>query len=187
MKNILKYTLLLAIVTMVSCKKESLQSYIVEKQDDNKYTTFSLSKGLLPIKMKANASDDEKKAFESVRKVNIILLESGKADEPQLKAEQARIKSILKKDAYKTLLKLQDKRGKATLYYTGETDAIDEIIAAFNIKKVGVGIARVLGDEMNPAAIMSMMKNVEANTDSEQMEGLKNLLKSQVKDSVAQE
>jgi hypothetical protein len=50
------------------------------------------------------------------------------------------------------------------LYYTGQTDQINEVIAFGYGKKVGVGVARLLGKNMNPARIMEMMNNIQLDT-----------------------
>lgn len=52
---------------------------------------------------------------------------------------------------------------KITLYYIGEPDAIDEVIAFGYSDKEGLGIARVLGDEMNINAIMNMVENAKVD------------------------
>lgn len=52
------------------------------------------------------------------------------------------------------------------VYYTGDTDAIDEIIAFGYSKKVGVGVARLLGENMNPAKIIEMMNDVKLDGDN---------------------
>jgi len=51
------------------------------------------------------------------------------------------------------------------LYYIGETSYINEVIAFGYSKDVGVGIARLLGENMNPARIMEMMNSVKLDTD----------------------
>jgi hypothetical protein len=52
------------------------------------------------------------------------------------------------------------------LYYTGDTESIDEVIAFGYGKEAGVGVARLLGDNMNPAKIIEMMNNVEFDGDN---------------------
>ena len=47
------------------------------------------------------------------------------------------------------------------LYYTGKTDSIDELILFGYSKEVGVGIARVLGEDMNLGNIMKMMEYIK--------------------------
>ena len=50
---------------------------------------------------------------------------------------------------------------KMNIYYTGISDAIDEVIAFGYSKEAGVGVARILGENMNPSKIMEMMQNIE--------------------------
>ena len=48
---------------------------------------------------------------------------------------------------------------KAELYFTGKDDAIDELIVYGYDNDRGLGVARVLGKDMNPQKIMKMMKS----------------------------
>ena len=62
---------------------------------------------------------------------------------------------------------------KAALYFTGEDDAIDELIVYGYDDSKGLGVARVLGEDMNPAEIMEMMKSLKKeDIDASGLEGL---------------
>ena len=61
------------------------------------------------------------------------------------------------------------------VYYTGDTDAIDEVIAFGYNKEAGVGVARLLGENMNPAKIIEMMNSV--NMDEGGLKGLTGMFK----------
>ena len=50
---------------------------------------------------------------------------------------------------------------RTSSYFTGEDDAIDEIILYGFDEERGMGIARLLGDDMNPSDILNMMKSME--------------------------
>lgn len=181
MKNIyiLAVSLLLTI-TFTSCKKESLQTYLVEKQDKSNFITFDFSTNMLPIKMSENSSSEDQKAFKSVRKINIAFLPNTKASKDELVAEKQKITSILKKTDYKTLMKFSKKGAKGTIYFSGETDAIDEIVGFIYSKEFGVGVARLLGDNMNPNAIIKMMKNLDADGNSDKIKQLKDIIDANV-------
>ncbi|WP_299109608.1 DUF4252 domain-containing protein [uncultured Tenacibaculum sp.] len=186
MKKYVIYTMSLLMLALVSCNKPSLQKYIVDSQNNSKFVTLDFSSSILPIKMKEDASEEDKKAYESIRKVNIAFLPTNKATEEELTAERQKIKEILKSSGYKTLMKFNDKKGKATLYYTGETDAIDEIVGFVDVKEMGVGVGRLLGDDMNPNAIMKMMRSVNVDGDDGQLQNLKKMIESNV-DSIKSE
>lgn len=180
MKKLSILTILLLAVTFTSCKKESLQSYLVEKQENPNFVTLDFSTSMLPIKMGENASVSDKEAFKSVRKVNIAFLPSKKASKEELLVEKNKLAAIFKNSDYKTLLKFNDKRGKGTIYFSGETDAIDEIIGFVYSDDFGVGIARLLGENMNPNAIMNMMKSVDMDDDSGKIKQLKDIIDANI-------
>ena len=63
----------------------------------------------------------------------------------------------------------------AIIYYSGETDAIDEIIAFGYSNKMGVGVARVIGENMNLNNIMKMMQNTKIDGSNLDLNQFKNL------------
>jgi len=160
MKNIIYISLLFLGLLFTSCKKESLQSYLVESQEKKEFSHISIPSSIIQLSSLA-ASEEEKKAYESIKKINITGLLANNASEGQYETEKKKLKNILKDSDYKTLMNFKDKGNNITLYYTGEKDAIDEIIAFGYGEKMGVGVARVLGENMNPAAIMQMLKKTK--------------------------
>ena len=157
-----------------SCKKESLQSYLVESQDKKEFSHVTIPSSILQLGSIA-ISEEEKKAYESINKVNITGLLAKNATPEQYETEKTKLKGILKNSDYKTLMNFKKDGNNITLYYTGETDAIDEIIAFGYGEKLGVGIARVLGENMNPAAIMKMLDKTKLDKDAVDLNQLKNL------------
>ena len=158
MKKLFIYSLLLVAFATISCKKEqSLQGYLVESQDKKGFISLDLPASLLQLSTD-NASEEDKKAYESIRKINVTGLPFKDTDEATYEAEKNKLKEIFKNSDYKRLINFKKDGATAVIYYTGEADAIDEIIAFGYSKEMGVGIARLLGDNMNPAKIMDMMK-----------------------------
>ncbi len=156
----------LLIVTLVftSCKKESLQSYLVESQEKQGFITVDVPSSILQLK-NDDVSDDVKETLKSIRKINIVALPI-KGNEAAYDVEKEKIKKILKNSStYKSLMRISSSGVKMSLYYTGSEDAIDEVIAFGYGKKAGVGIARILGDNMNPSKIIEMMKNIKVDGD----------------------
>ena len=56
------------------------------------------------------------------------------------------------------------------VYYSGNTESIDEVIAFGYGKEAGVGVARLLGENMNPAKIIEMMNSINVDADSSSLE-----------------
>jgi hypothetical protein len=171
MKNITKIGALLLLVFMItSCKNEkSLQGYLVESQEKTGFITVDIPTSFLQLKSDA-VSDDVKATLKSIRKVNVVALPI-KGNEAAYEIEKATLKSIFKDNKeYKSLMSLKAKEMHVNLYYTGDTESIDEVIAFGYGDEAGVGVARLLGDNMNPAKIIEMMNNIKFDKDNLELE-----------------
>lgn len=176
MKKIFIYSLLLVAFVNVSCKnKASLQGYLVDSQDKKGFITLDIPASVLQLSTD-KVSEEDKKAFESIRKVNITGLPYKDTDEGTYNTEKDKLKEILNKSDYKKLINFKKDGMHATIYYSGEADAINEIIAFGYGKEMGVGIARILGDNMNPGKIMEMMKKSKVNEGDLDLGKFKSLL-----------
>ena len=176
MKKI-KYILSLLVLTLVftSCNNDkTLQEYLVESQDKTGFIKFDVPTSFIQLKNE-DVSEDVKEAVKSIRKINIVALQAKEENEAEYQSEKAELKKIFKNEDYKSLMSMKYKGMNVKLYYTGETDKIDEVIAFGYGNKVGVGVARLLGENMNPALIMQMMNNIKmdpSNLNLEQFTGI---------------
>ncbi len=158
-KTILSILVLALIVT--SCNKPSLQKYLVDSQEKTGFITFDLPTSFLQLATD-DVSEEVKTTLKSIRKVNVVALPYSDDNKEEYNTEKTKIKDILKNsDKYKSLMRMTSSGIKMNIYYTGTQDAIDEVIAFGYADDKGVGIARILGDDMNPAKIMEMMKNIK--------------------------
>jgi len=162
MKKITKILSLLVLVLMItSCKNEkSLQSYLVESQDKESFMYGDLPVGSM-LTAKTDVSEEIKETIKSIKKINVAFLKKTADNTSEYEAEKAKLKNIFTSDTYKSLGSVKAKGMNVKVYYTGDTDAIDEIIAFGYSKKAGVGVARLLGENMNPAKIIEMMNSVK--------------------------
>ena len=166
-KIILSILVLAVIVT--SCNKPSLQKYLVDSQEKTGFITLDLPSSLLQLKSD-DVSDDVKETLKSIKKINLVGLPY-KGNEEAYEKEKTELKTILEGTDYKSLMRMNHKGMQMKLYYTGSGDAIDEVIAFGYNEKMGVGVARILGDNMNPAQIVKMMQNVKFDTDGVNLKG----------------
>lgn len=177
MKNVVIVPILFLVFIAISCKKEaSLQSYLVESQNKKEFINLDVPVSIIQLNMN-KASQDDKEAFESVRKINITGLPHENTDEKTYEAEKEKLKQILGKSDYKKLINFNKDGIHATIYYLGKTDAINEIIAFGYGDKMGIGIARLLGNNMNPTKIMTMMKNSDFNINGLDLNQFKSFFK----------
>ena len=161
----------LLIAGIASCDNDkSLQKYYVENQEDTDFLALDV-----PTSMFTNSGSleaEEKATLESIKKINVLALK--KEDNPaKFEEEKVKLDEIFKDEKYQLLMKYGGGNRKAALYFTGEDDAIDELIVYGYDDEQGLGVARVLGDDMDPEKIMKMMKSLDK--DNIDVDGIKGL------------
>lgn len=161
--------------SFTSCNEESLQSYLVKSQEKSGFITFDVPASILQLKSD-DVSEETKATLNSIKKINVVAMPF-KDNANEVEAEKAQLDKILKGKEYKSIMRFTEKNMKVSLYYTGEGDAIDELIAFGYGAEQGVGIARVLGENMNPSDIMKMMNDVKFDADGFNLDQFKMLLK----------
>ncbi|MEE9407502.1 MAG: DUF4252 domain-containing protein [Polaribacter sp.] len=170
-----KLTTILSLVFLVlmvsSCKNEkSLQSYLVDSSAKEDFMTGDLPVGSM-LTTKADVSDDVKETIKSIKKINVAFLKKTADNDAAYETEKAKLKSIFAdNDTYKTLMSMKAKGMNVKVYYSGDTESIDEVIAFGYGKEAGVGVARLLGENMNPAKIIEMMNSVNVDGDNSSIE-----------------
>lgn len=172
MKKIYQLAILAIVMSFTACKKESLQSYLVEVQNKNEFIYVDVPAGIIQLTTD-NVSEADKKAYQSIKKVNFAGLLHKKAKEGQIAVEVAKLKSIFKNKEYKKLMNANMKGNHVTVYYTGNAEAINEVIAFGYGDEAGVGVARLLGENMNPSAIIKMMGKAKIDNDNASLEQFK--------------
>lgn len=159
MTLIKKLSILAIILIVAACQNEkSIQEFYVENQEDADYMALDV-----PTSMFANLDSmdaEKRKTMESIKKINVLALRADQHPE-KFKKEKAELDEIFTNEKYQLLMKYGGGNRKAALYFTGKDDAIDELIVYGYDESKGLGVARVLGDDMNPAEIMEMMKSLK--------------------------
>ena len=157
------------VFAFTSCNNEkSLQRYLVKSQEKSGFITFDVPASILQVKSD-NVSEETRKTLNSLKKINLVAM-LFKDNATEIEAERGQIEKILKGDNYKSLMRMKEKNIKINLYYTGDGDAIDEVIVFGYGAKQGVGIARILGDDMNPSQIIKMMNDVKLDMNNVNLE-----------------
>ncbi|MBI6115297.1 DUF4252 domain-containing protein [Salegentibacter maritimus] len=179
MKVIKILSLALAATAFVSCANEaSLQEYYVENQQDNKFIAVDI-----PTSMFTNTEEldeTQKETLETVKKINVLALPVNDSKE-EYEIEKARLAEILKDEKYQLLMRYGSNTRKAEIYFTGNEDAIDEIIVYGYDDTKGVGVARVLGEDMNPQKLMEFMKSLDkGDIDVAGLKGISGMLQTEI-------
>jgi hypothetical protein len=75
--------------------------------------------------------------------------------------EKGKLKNIFKDNkTFKSLMSMKAKGMHVNVYYSGDTDAVDEVVAFGYGSEAGVGVARLLGENMNPAKIIETINSM---------------------------
>lgn len=161
--------------TLVSCNEEpTLQSYFVDKQEDNRFVKFDVPSSLI-----TEDSDllnaEQKEVMQSVRKLNIMAypIKDGDSLKTEYQEEKQNVIDILAREQYQTLISFGSPTQGASLKFVGETDAIDELVIFASDEERGFAIFRLTGNDMDPEKFVNMMRSIETgDLDVSQMNGL---------------
>lgn len=164
--------LFLTAIVLVSCNDKSLQKYLVQKQDDPKFMKVDIPPSLLEG-TSSNFTPEEREIFNTIKKVNVVAYAIKEDDTAEFELEKKELESILAQDQYKELTRIKSNDWNATLKYTGEEDAIDEVIVFASDNNRGFAVFRLLGENMRPDQMLQLMKSAErGEMDFSQLNGL---------------
>jgi hypothetical protein len=150
-----------ALMLLAGCSNnQSLQQYYVSNSENPNFLALDVPANILNLQ-EADLDETQVEALRSLKKLNILAFRKNDTNGAEYTAEAARVSEILKNSKYKELMKLNSKFAKGVVKYLGEGDAIDEVVIYGASDEKGFALIRVLGDNMNPAHLMQLMKAVE--------------------------
>jgi hypothetical protein len=170
--------ILTVLAIFVSCNQQkTIQTYIVEKQDKPGFMSVDLPMSLIQLNSD-KVPLDVKDSYESIKKVNVLglpYLNNNEAYEIEKKA----ISLILNNSTlYKNLMKMDMNGMSVSIYYNGDANDINEVIVFGYSKKIGVGVARVIGNHMNPTKITQMAEYLKIDPNQLNLQQFKQALNS---------
>lgn len=180
MKTFLKVSMVVfvaAILTVACDTKPSLQKYYVDSKDNNAFISVDLPANIIELKDE-NVSEEVKNTLKTIKKVNFLALQVDENNQELFNTEKEKVAEILKNPDYKQLMRMKTADGNVTVNYLGTEDAINEVIIFGSDSKRGFALVRVLGENMNPADIMSMAQEIKLDGNSQQLKQLSGLLGS---------
>ncbi len=161
MNNFGKILWLFAVsLIVISCNDKSLQKYLVEKQDDSKFVKMDIAPSLLEGRS-SHFTPEEREVLNTIKKINVVAYPITHGDTVEFKKEMEELEKILAQEEYKELTRMKSSKWKATLKYTGEEDAIDELIVYASDNDRGFAVFRVLGENMQPDRMLQLFKSAE--------------------------
>ncbi len=150
-----------AMLFLAGCSNtQSLQEYYVSNSENPNFLAIDVPATILNLD-EAEMSEQQRNTLKSLRKLNILAFKKTDENAQEYKSESAKVREILKNSDYKELMKLNTRSAKGVVKYTGDGDAIDEVVIFGDMSDKGFALIRVLGDDMNPAHFVQLMQAVE--------------------------
>ena len=170
------FAISIAVLFFASCSNgESLQKYFVENSGETDFISIDLPTSLLNIS-ESELSEEQKEAYESIRKMNVLAFKLDDDNKEKYEAERSRVKNILNQPKYEELMKVTSGNIRATVKYLGDDDDIDEVIVFGSDKDKGFALVRVLGKDMKPENIAQLISAIQTSKldggTAEQLKGL---------------
>ncbi len=164
---------------VLSCQSEpTLQKYFVQQADDPGFVTLDISPSVLNID-NSKLSVAQKEAFKSFDRMNILAFKATDSNAAEFEAERAKVAKILQDPKYQQLVKIGSGKEGASVSFVGQDEHIDEFVVFANQKDNGFAVVRVLGNDMNPTSIVTMVTALQnADLDLKQLEPLQQFLKN---------
>lgn len=151
-------TSLLLVVSFYSCdSQQTLQGYYVDNQETSNFLSVDIPPSIVGID--ENTLDEtQRKAFKSIKRLNFLgYRASGDSVNAEMNVELAKVKTILKDEKYEDLMEFNDKMGKIVVKYIGDDESADEFVIFGSNPEAGFGIVRILGNDMKPEEIISLV------------------------------
>lgn len=180
MNALIKISALILFVALylVSCdSSQSLQQYYVDSKENNEFISIDLPASIIQLK-DTEVSDDIKSTLETIKKVNFLALQLNDSNKDLFVAEKAKVLQILKNPKYKQLIRANMGQGNVSVNYLGEEDAIDEVVVFGADNSKGFAVVRVIGENMNPAAIMKLTQEIQLDDNAPQLKQLEGIFKN---------
>ncbi len=167
-------------IGITACNSEqSLQEYYVENQGNRDFVAIDI-----PASMLTNIGsldENQRRTLETVKKVNVLAIPNKTENIEKIETEKINVGNILKDQKYQLLMRMGGGDSRVEIYFTGNDEAVDEIIVYGFDENRGMGLARVLGDNMNPGDILALVKSMEkGDIDMSGFSGLNQLFTERV-------
>ncbi|MDI5951146.1 DUF4252 domain-containing protein [Flavobacterium sp. LB2P84] len=177
MKTVYGLALLLSLF-LVSCNSEpTLQKYFVENTENKNFIALDVSPNILNVD-KTKLSIAQSDALKSFDKMNVLAFKLNDKNKAEFEIERAKVNLILKDKKYQQLMKFGSGKEGASVSFVGTDEHIEEFVFFANKKENGFAVVRILGKDMNPTNIMTMMSVLQqSNIDLEQLKPLQQLMK----------
>ena len=162
---------------LISCNSEpTLQKYFVENTENKNFIDLDVSPDILNVD-KTKLSIAQNDALKSFDKMNVLAFKLNDKNKAEFETERAKVDLILKDKKYQQLMKFGSGKEGASVSFVGTDEHIEEFVFYANKKENGFAVVRILGKDMNPTSVMTMMSVLQqSNIDLEQLKPLQQLM-----------
>lgn len=164
-------------LSMISCNNEpSLQKYFVENTENKDFIALDVSPSILNLDQ-TKLSLEQKEAIKTFDKMNVLAFKANASNKAEFATERAKVTKILKDEKYQQLMKFGSGKEGASVSFVGDDEHIDEFVLFANKEDAGFAVVRILGKDMNPTSIMTMMSALKnSNINLDQLKPLQEML-----------
>jgi len=162
---------------VTGCNSEpSLQKYFVENTENKNFIALDVSPSILNLDQ-TKMSLEQKDAMKTFDKMNVLAFKIDDSNKAQFEVERAKVTKILKDQKYQQLMKFGSGKEGASVSFVGDDEHIDEFVLFANKEDAGFAVVRILGKDMNPTSIMTMMTALKnSNLNLDQLKPLQEML-----------
>lgn len=151
--------------------KPSLQEYFVDKNQNPNFIALDIPTSILSVN-KTSLSDQQKQAYESVKKLNVLAFRVNQDNTMEYEKEKQIVSDILKDEQYQELMVLNSGKHRGVIKYLGSDESIEEVIVFGSSDDEGFALIRVLGNDMKPENMVTLVQALEKGTiDASGLEG----------------
>ena len=152
----------------------SLQKYYVDSKENTEFMSVDLPASLLQLKTD-DVSEKVQKTMATIKKINFLSLKLTSDNNTLFLAEKEKVSRILKNHKYKELMRFKHGNAAVKVIFLGQEDAIDEVVFFGFDNAKGFALARVVGDNMNPADILQMAQSIKLDNNTGELKQLGSL------------
>lgn len=153
-----------------------MQKYFVENTENKNFIALDVSPSILNVD-KTKLSVAQNDALKSFDKMNVLAFKLNDKNKAEFETERAKVDLILKDKKYQQLMKFGSGKEGASVSFVGTDEHIEEFVFFANKKENGFALVRILGKDMNPTSVMTMMSVLQqSNIDLEQLKPLQQLM-----------
>lgn len=160
-KSIFTSILCCLMLLLGACSSQpSLQKYFIEKMEDPAFLVVNLPINLQEL-FSEELNQEETAILQSINKLNLLFFNTKGKDAERYQTEIGQLSQILEGDHFEELISFRAFESNGSVLFEGSSSDIDEGIIWLQSPKFGFGIIRILGNKMNPLALMTLIKKID--------------------------